>query len=226
MTTASGESDATTSARPETPRDGQRHDARAGAAAEQLERPHRERVGIELVAGRVADEDREAADGRRGEALRAAQPAVGPARREGPGGAVGAEARAELLERGQQHLLDRALHGAQRERRLHRAVGAVELEAGERADERVGVGAERLARAADRRRDRQPLLERVAQRGDLPVRVQAMLAGRALGLGVAEAALPGAKRVRADVQQRRRLARLQSPHVRDIIRRWPEPMQT
>ncbi len=59
--------------------------------------------------------------------------------------------------------------------------------------------------------------KRVAQGRDLSVGVLAMLPGRPLGLGVAEAALPRAQRVRADVQQRRRLAGLQSPHM-DIMR--------
>ena len=161
-----------------------------------------------------------AADRRGRQALGAAQPSVGPACGEGPGRAVDSKAPPELVERGQQHLLDRALHRAQRERRLHRAVGAIELEAGQCADERVGVGAQRLAGAADRRGDRKPLLERVAQRGDLPVRVEAVAAGGALRLRIPEAALPGAQCVRADVEQRRGLARLESSHA-DIIRAGP-----
>ncbi len=181
MTTASGASDATTSDRPETPPTG-------SAMTRAPERPQNSSNARTASASgssslRVASPTRIASRRTGGgrEALRAAQPAVGPARGERPGRAVGAVALAELLERGQQHLLDRALDGAQRERGLHRAVGAVELEAGERADERVRVGAERLARAADRRRDRQPLLEGVAQRGDLPVRVQAVACRRTAG---------------------------------------------
>ena len=66
-----------------------------------------------------------------------------------------------------------------------------------------------LARAGDGRGDRQPLLQRVAQRGDLAVRVEAVLARRALRLRVAEAPLPRTERVRADVQDGSRLGGLQ-----------------
>ena len=90
---------------------------------------------------------------------------------------------AELVERREQHLLDGALDRAQGQRRLHREVGPLELERAQRADERVGVGAERLARAADRGGDRQALLQRVAQGGDLAVDVQAVLARRPLRRG-------------------------------------------
>lgn len=119
---------------------------------------------------------------------------------------------AELGERRQQHLLDGTLHRAQRERRLHRAVGAVELEAGERADEGMRVGAQRLTRAADGGRDRQPLLQGVAQRRDLPVRVQAVTPGGPLRLGVTETTLPCTQGVGADIQQGRSFARLKGPH--------------
>ena len=91
-------------------------------------------------------------------------------------------------------------------------VGAVELEGLERADEHAGVGAERLTRAGDGRRDRQSLLQRVAQRGDLAVRVETVLAGGALRLGVAETTLPGAERVGADVQNGGSFGCLQRAH--------------
>ena len=188
-----------------------------GAAAEELEGAHGERVGIELAARGVADEDRERARRRWREPLRAAQPAVGPARGEGPRRGVGAEAVAELVERREQDLLDGALDEAQRERALHRAVGAVELEAGKRPDKRVRVGAERLACAADGGRDRQALLQRVAQRGDLTVGVQPVAAGRALRLRIAEAALPSAQRIGAHIEQGRCFARLQGAHLGDMI---------
>ena len=217
MTTASGDSDVTTSPRPATLATGSAMTRAPARRQKSSKRAHRERVGIDLVARRVADEDRERPRRRRRQALRAAQPVVGPARGERPRRAVGAEALAELVERRQQDLLDGALDGAQRERALHRAVGALELEAGERADERVRVGAERLTRAAHGGGDRQALLQRVAQRGDLAMGVQAVPAGRALRLGVAEPALPRAQGVRADVQQRGRFARLQGPHARLMI---------
>jgi hypothetical protein len=107
---------------------------------------------------------------------------------------------ADLVQRREQHLLHGALEGAQRQRGLHRAVGAVELVGGQRADQDARVGAQRLTGAGDGRRDGQPLLERVAERGDLSVRVQPVLARRALRLGIAEAPLPRAERIRADVQ--------------------------
>src|SRR3954466_11979914 len=46
------------------------------------------------------------------------------------------------------------------------------------------------------------------------MRVQAVLSGRALRLGVAEAALPGAQRVRADVEDGSRFGCLQRSHGR------------
>ena len=194
--------------------DRQHEHASARAHAEELERAQGERVGVEVVARGVADEDGGRAHRRRREALRALQPVGRPARGEGPGRAVEAVALAELVDRGQQHLLDRALDGAQREGGLHRAVGAVELEGLERADEDGRVRAQGLARAGDGRRDRQALLQRVAQRGHLAVRVEAVLAGRALRLGVAETTLPGTERVRADVQHGSRFRGLQRAHGR------------
>jgi hypothetical protein len=89
--------------------------------------------------------------------------------------AVEAVLLADLAQRGEQHLLDGTLDGPQRERGLHRAVGAVELVGGERAHQDARVGAQRLTRAGDRRGDRQPLLQRVAQRRHLAVRVEPVL---------------------------------------------------
>ena len=178
---------------------------------------HGERVGIELAARGIADEDRERTRRRWREALRAAQPAVGPARGEGPRRGVGAEAVAELVQRRQQDLLDGSLDGAQRERALHGAVGAVELEAHERPHKGVRVGAERLAGAAHGGGDRQALLQRVAQRGDLAVGVEPVPAGGALRLRIAEAALPRAQRIGAHIEQGRCFARLQGAHLGDMI---------
>ena len=159
-------------------------------AQEQLERAHARASGSRSSRRGVADEDADRAGRRRRQALRALQPVVGPARGERPRGGVGAVALAELGERREQDLLDRALDGAQRQRGLHRAVGAVELEGVQRADQDVRVGAQRLARAGDRGGDRQPLLQRVAQRGDLAVRVEAVLARRALRLADSRSGAP------------------------------------
>ena len=120
---------------------------------------------------------------------------------------------ASSSKRRQQHLLDRAIERAQRQGGLDREVGSLELERAQRPDERVGVGRERLTRAADRGGDRQALLERVPERRDLAVDVQPVLARRPLRPRVAEAPLPCAERVRADVQKGCRFAGFQSPHV-------------
>ena len=72
-----------------------------------------------------------------------------------------------------------------------------------------------LARAGDRRGDRQPLLQRVAQRRHLAVGEQPVLARRSLRLREPEPPLPRPQRVRADVQQRRRLARLEIAHAQE-----------
>ena len=130
------------------------------AAAQRLER-----VGVELVARGVADQDRRRAQRRRREPVRAHEPVGGPARGERPGRAVEAVARGDLAQRGQQHLLDGALDRAQRERGLHRAVGAVELEGRQRADEDAACrpSASR-ARGRSPRRSTGPLAARRAAR--------------------------------------------------------------
>ena len=55
-------------------------------------------------------------------------------------------------------------------------------------------------------------MERIAQRRDLTVRVQAVLSGRPLRLRVAEAALPCAKRIGADIEERCSLTGLEKAH--------------
>jgi hypothetical protein len=121
---------------------GQHEHARAGADAEELERAQGERVGVEVVAGRVADEHGGGPHGRRRQALGPLQPVRGPAGGEGPRRAVEAVALAELVDRRQEHLLDRALDGAQGEGGLHRGVRAIELEGLQGADEDARVRAQ------------------------------------------------------------------------------------
>ena len=177
------------------------------------------RVGVQLVAGGVADEDGGAPDGRRGEALGAAQPLAAPPGGEGPGGALVAVALADLVERGEQDVLHRALDRAQRERRLHGGVGAVGLEGGEGPGEGPGVRAQALLGDADGRGDREPVVQGVAQGGHLAVGVEAVAARGTGGLGEAEAPLPRAQRVRADVEKRRCLTRLERAHACTAPRR-------
>ena len=126
---------------------------------------------------------------------------------------------AELAKAREQDLLDRALDGAQGQRGLHGAVGALELEGVQGADQDVGVGAQRLTRAGHCGGDREALLEGVAQCRDLAMRVETVLAGRPLGLRIPEAALPRAQRVRADIEQRCSLGRLQRAHGKEKRRR-------
>jgi hypothetical protein len=144
------------------------------------------------------------ADGRRRHPVGPAQPVDRPAAADGPGGGVGPAAAGELGDRRKQHLLDGSLDRAHRQRGLHRAVGAFEFERGERADQDVRIAAQGLPRAGHGGRDRQPVAQRVAQRRDLAVDVDAVLAGRALGLRVVEATLPGAERIRTHVEHRGR----------------------
>ena len=125
----------------------------------------------------------------------------------------------------------RAATGAappRRERSTERSASAASIAPSARSSSKeasaptstLRVGAQRLTRAGDRRRDRQPLLQRVAQRGDLAVRVEPVLARRALRLGIAETPLPGAERVRADVEDGSRFRCLQRAHEVGI--RTPE----
>ncbi len=104
-------------------------------------------------SSRVASPMRTAAGRIGGGARRCARcsQSVGPAGREGPRRAVEAVALAELVDRRQQHLLDRALDGAQREGGLHGGVGAIELEGLQRADEDA-----RVRSSATRARGRSP----------------------------------------------------------------------
>src|ERR1700727_1001218 len=149
-----------------TSREAQHVDSRA--SAEQLERADVRGIGVELVTCRVADDDRDRAYRWRREARRSPQPIARPMRRECPRCGLDPEAAVDLLERRQQHLLDRAIDRPQRERSLDR------------------LGGQALSRAGNRRRDRQSLLQRVTQRGDLAVSQKAVLAGRALRLREAE----------------------------------------
>ena len=178
------------------------------------ERAQRDGVGVEVVARRVADEDAGRPRGRRREALGAAEPVGGPAGREGPGRAVGAVAVGDVAQRREEDLLDGALDGPQRERRLHGGVGALDVEGGQGAAEDRRVLADGLAGAGHGRGDREPLLERVAQGEDVAVRVEPVLARRPLRLRVREAPLPGTERVGADVQRGSRLGCLQGAHRR------------
>jgi hypothetical protein len=107
---------------------------------------------------------------------------------------------------------NRAIERAQREGSLDRVVRTRLVERVQRADQRVGVSAETFPRAGDRRRDGQPVEQRIAEGSDLPVRVQAVTTGRALRTGEAETAFPRAQRIRADIEQRRSLAGLQVAH--------------
>src|ERR1700729_1441784 len=173
-----------------TSREAQHVDSRA--SAEQLERADVRGIGVELVTCRVADDDRDRAYRWRREARRSPQPIARPMRRECPRCGLDPEAAVDLLERRQQPLLDRAIDRSQRERSLDRLVGALALVGDQRPDERVRVGRQALSRAGNRRRDRQSLLQRVTQRGDLAVSEKAVLAGRALRLREAESALPSA----------------------------------
>ena len=182
------------------------------ADREELERPERESVRVELVARGVADEHGALPQRGRSQPLRPLEPVRRPLHCEGPGRAVVAVSIADLLERRQEDLLDGALDRTERQRRLHRRVRPVELEGVQCPRQRAGVSAQRLARAADCGGDGQPLLQRVAEGRDLAVRVEPVLARRALRLGVAETTLPRTERVGADVQYGSRFGGLQRAH--------------
>ena len=144
--------------------------------AEQLERADVRRIGVELVSRRVADHDRHRPHRRRRQPGGAPEPVGSPSARRTPRRPTRPIPPRDLVERREQHLLDGALDRAQRQRRLDRRVRPLAVVGAERADQRVRVGREALARARDGRRDRQTLLERVPQRRDLAVREQPVLA--------------------------------------------------
>src|SRR5436190_7969011 len=185
---------------------------RAGTRTQQLERADGVRVGVELVRRRIADQERHLPNRGRREPLRATEPFVTPASGEGPSRAVGAVLAMQFIERRQQDLLYRPLERPESERRFHGGVRTVAVEGRKRPDQRIGIGTQSFARATDGRRDRQPLLKRVAQRGNLPVRVEAVLPGRPLGLRIPEASLPCAKRVGADIEESCSLTGLKKAH--------------
>ena len=196
--------------------DRQRQDARAGARAEQLERAHVERVGIEVVARRVADQDARGTRRRRARAAGARAASRWPSARRTPTARSRSPwRRAELAKDGSRT--------SSTERSTERSASAASIAPSARsssndvsAPTRTFVSAlQRLARAGDRGGDREALLERVAQCRDLAVGVEAVLAGRALRLRIPEAAFPGAQRVRADVEQRGRLGGLQRAHGKE-----------
>jgi len=180
--------------------------------AEQLKCTDVRSVRIEIISRRVADQDRDAADRGGRKPVRAAEPIAAPVGGERPRGRLERVPPRDLVQRRQEHLFDRALDRPQRERRLDRRVRALALERHQRADERVSVGRESLARAGNGRRNRQSLLKRIPQRGDLAMREKPVLTRRPLRLGKAKSALPRPQRIRANVEQRSCLAGLQIAH--------------
>ena len=159
------------------PRDAARRQAQhidSGPRAQQLERAHVGIVGVELVPRGVADHDRHVPHGCGREPDGAPQPVRPPVRRERPGGRLAAVPSLDLGQRWQHDLLDGPLNRPHRQRRLDRLIGAVALVRAEGADQRVGVRSKPFTRARDGRGDRQPLLERIAERRDLAVREKAV----------------------------------------------------
>ena len=184
------------------PGDRQRQHRRAGADREEGQRGGLQRLGVQLVARGVADQHGAGTDGGRSEPARAHEPVGGPARGERPRSAGIAVLCGDLTQRGQQHVVDGALDRAQCQRGFHRAVGAIQLAARQRADEHRRVGRQLLPRTGNCRGNRQAFFQCVAQRGDLTVRVEAVLALGAHRRRIAETPLPGAQSVRAYVQER------------------------
>ena len=131
------------------PAGGQAQQVDAGADGQQLERAQVRRVGVELVARRVADHDRDRAHGGRSQARRAPQPLGAPMRRKCPRGGLDRVPASHLVERRKQDLLDRSLHRAQRQRGLDRRVGSLALVGDERPEQGVRVGDQSLARARE-----------------------------------------------------------------------------
>jgi glutamate dehydrogenase (NAD(P)+) len=78
--------------------------------------------------------------------------------------------------------------------------------------EATGRGCMIVTRQALNRLRMPPFFQQLAERCDLAVHVDAVLAGRALRLRIPEAPLPGTERVGADVQQRRSFTRFQRAH--------------
>jgi hypothetical protein len=129
------------------------------------------------------------------------QPARGPAKRQLALG-LAAVALVRLLERREEHLLDRALHRADGEALLHDAVGERLVEVVERVEE-AARGARPLAALAgelDRRGDVVRLEQRAAQRLQLGEVVLAVTALGPARLRIAETPLPATQRIGAHPQ--------------------------
>jgi hypothetical protein len=152
------------------------------------------------------------------EAAGAVEPAGGPAARPlqlrlavGAGGCG--------LESGQEYLFERPLEGSHSQAFLELAVGAPLVEAVKGGEEAGGGGraAAAAARNFDCRGDVVRLAERVAQGLDLGELVVAVVALGPSRLRVAQAALPGAKRRRADAEHFGSSAGADSAHTRVFV---------
>jgi hypothetical protein len=145
------------------------------------------------------------------------EPARGPAKRELALG-VAAVALLRLLERRQEHLLDRALDGADGEALLHDPVGErlVEVVEGVEQAARRARPLAALAGELDCGRDVVRLEQRAPERLELGEVVLAVTALRAARLRVAEAALPAAQRVGTHPKQLCRRIRPDPAHVASV----------
>ena len=127
---------------------------------------------------------------------------------------------AQGLDGGQQDLLDRALDGADGEALLQHAVGLdlVEAPEGRRAGARASTG--RVPRCAGHRttaEDTFCVSSKAARSASICAEVELPVpARRAVGLGEAEAALPGAQGARADAQHGGGGVRADDPHAGGI----------
>src|SRR5207248_3381421 len=120
----------------------------------------------------------------------------------------------ERIDAGQEHLLDGALDRPHGQALLEQPSGLLLVEDGEG---RLKPGGRRgaltaLARQRDRRGDVVGLREGLPERLDLGQLELPVAALRTAGLGIAEAALPAAQRVRADAQHRRCCVRAYRAH--------------
>ena len=191
----------------------QAHHLDPGPQTEELQRAYVRGVGVELVSRGVAQEDRQPAQAGWRQPRCAAKPVASPMRSERPRRRIDRLLAADLLERGQQHLLDRLLNRAEPQRRLDRRIRPLAIVFRQRGDQRCAIRGERLARANNCRRDRETVVQRLSQSRHFAMQVTAVVTRGSLWCRKIEPRLPRAQRVRGDVKQRRRFTRLQIAHV-------------
>jgi hypothetical protein len=125
----------------------QAHHVDPGPQTEELQRAYMKGVGVELVSRGIAHEDRQPTQSRRRQPRCAAKPVVSPLRGERPPRRIERLLAADLLERGQQHLLDRELDRTKPQRRLERRIGSLAIVFRQRGDQRAAIRGERFPRS-------------------------------------------------------------------------------